>query len=154
MRDLRFRWQWRWRLPSSGGATPCRRTYIFERSRRPLKILDARRVTWREVHTEDPPILGATVQNLVSWVTRSPGLCTPGYKYTGVPDECHTAGNFPISNHATTASFHLISNSLSTYHPSTARVYTTPTDSIIKYRGVHKPGRQVPRAIRIFLGSA
>ena len=39
---------------------------IFPKFGRHLKIIDARRVTWSEFHTEYPQIVGATLQNLVS----------------------------------------------------------------------------------------
>jgi hypothetical protein len=49
----------------------------------PLKILGARRMTWTKFHTEDPQILGGSVQNLVAMATGRPRVCalvlaTPG----------------------------------------------------------------------------
>jgi hypothetical protein len=49
---------------------------IFQKSRSHLKILGARRVTWSKFRTEDPQILGATVQNLVARDFCTPGLCS------------------------------------------------------------------------------
>ena len=40
---------------------------IFQRCRHNLKILGTERVTRSKFHSEDPQILGATVQNLVAW---------------------------------------------------------------------------------------
>jgi hypothetical protein len=40
---------------------------IFQRSRHYLKILGTERVTRSKFHSEDPQILGATLQNLVTW---------------------------------------------------------------------------------------
>jgi len=38
----------------------------FQKSRMHLKkIVDARRMMWSKFHTEDPQILGTTVENLV-----------------------------------------------------------------------------------------
>jgi hypothetical protein len=48
----------------------------FSKFKKPLQILGARRVTWSKVHTEDPQILGATVQNLVITATGVRDLCT------------------------------------------------------------------------------
>jgi len=42
---------------------------FFQKSRSHLKILWARRVTGRKFYTKGPKILGATVQNLVTWLT-------------------------------------------------------------------------------------
>jgi hypothetical protein len=47
---------------------------IFQKSRCHLKILGARRAMRRKFHTENPQILGATVQNLVARATWPPGL--------------------------------------------------------------------------------
>jgi hypothetical protein len=50
---------------------------IFQISRSHLKILYARKVTCSNFHTEDPQMLGATVQHLVAL-----DLCTPDtYKH-------------------------------------------------------------------------
>jgi len=38
---------------------------IFQNRRDSIKILHARRETWLKFHTEDPQILGATIQNFV-----------------------------------------------------------------------------------------
>jgi hypothetical protein len=35
----------------------------------PSQILDARKEIQSKFRTEDPPILGATIQNLVTWAT-------------------------------------------------------------------------------------
>ena len=40
---------------------------IFQKSSSYLKILGTGRVTWSKFHSEDPQILGATLQNLFSW---------------------------------------------------------------------------------------
>jgi hypothetical protein len=40
---------------------------IFQRYRHYLKILGTERLTRSKFHSEDPQILGATVQNLVTW---------------------------------------------------------------------------------------
>jgi hypothetical protein len=45
---------------------------VFKKCRSHLKIVVTGRVTWSKFHTEDPPIVGAAVQNLV---TRAPGIC-------------------------------------------------------------------------------
>jgi hypothetical protein len=47
---------------------------IFQKSRSYLKILDARRVTWSTLHTEDPQVLGTTIRNLFAITTWRPGL--------------------------------------------------------------------------------
>lgn len=52
----------------------------FQKFRRHLKILDARRMTWRAFHTEYPQIVGATVHNLVSLPIWCPGLMHPWVK--------------------------------------------------------------------------
>lgn len=41
------------------------------------EILDARRVTCSKFHTKDLQILGTTIQNLVTTVTRHPGFVHP-----------------------------------------------------------------------------
>jgi hypothetical protein len=47
---------------------------ICQQSRSHCKILCTRGVAWSRFHTEDPQILGATVQNLVTQVTWCQGL--------------------------------------------------------------------------------
>jgi hypothetical protein len=42
-------------------------THIFQRSRNYLKILGCERVTRSKFHSEDPQLLGANVQILVTW---------------------------------------------------------------------------------------
>jgi hypothetical protein len=49
-------------------------TIFFQKSSSHLKILGARNVTWSKFHTDDPQILGATVQNLVVRATWRPGF--------------------------------------------------------------------------------
>jgi hypothetical protein len=51
-----------------------RGTLILEISRTHLKIPDTRRVTWSKFHNQEPKILAAHVQNLVSWVTWHTGF--------------------------------------------------------------------------------
>jgi hypothetical protein len=41
---------------------------IFQRSKHYLKILGTERMTRSKFHFEDPQILGAILQNLVTWV--------------------------------------------------------------------------------------
>jgi len=43
---------------------------IFQKLRSHLRILHVRRVTCSRFHTEDPQMLNATVQNLVTTATR------------------------------------------------------------------------------------
>jgi hypothetical protein len=47
---------------------------VFQESGTKLKILDARRATCSNFHTEGPQILGASVHNLVSKTTWHPGF--------------------------------------------------------------------------------
>jgi hypothetical protein len=49
----------------------------FQKFRRHLKILDARRMTWSEFHIEYPQAVGATVHNLVSLPIWYPGFVHP-----------------------------------------------------------------------------
>ena len=49
----------------------------FQKSRSHLKILDARRVTCSMYHTQNPKILGASVQNLVALATWRQGFVHP-----------------------------------------------------------------------------
>jgi hypothetical protein len=42
-----------------------------------LKILDSRRVIWKKLPAEDPPTLGATLQNLVATATWLPDFLHP-----------------------------------------------------------------------------
>ena len=43
-------------------------TQVYQKSRTQLKMLGARRVTWNKLYTQEPQVLGATLQNLVAWV--------------------------------------------------------------------------------------
>ena len=49
-------------IPSRGGQ-------VFQNSRSHLKIFGAKTETGKKLHTEDPQILGATVQNIILWAT-------------------------------------------------------------------------------------
>ena len=51
----------------------CRGPQIFQKSRRHFKIIDVRKVQENSICTEDPQILGAKVQNLVTWDIHNPG---------------------------------------------------------------------------------
>ena len=55
-----------------------------------LKILGARTVTWSKFHTEDPEILGTTVQSLVSWTIRRSEFVHPWFN----PNRCTAKRNF------------------------------------------------------------
>jgi len=44
------------------------------------KNLNARVMTWSKFHTENPKLLGATVQNLVTTETSRPKFVNPWYK--------------------------------------------------------------------------
>jgi len=57
-----------------------RSAHVFKKPRRHLKILDAIMKPSPNWHTADPPILVATVHNLVALVTWSCDLCTIGSK--------------------------------------------------------------------------
>jgi hypothetical protein len=50
---------------------------FYKKFRSHLKFLGARRVRYSAFHTEDPQILGATVQNLVDWVIWRPVFMHP-----------------------------------------------------------------------------
>jgi len=50
---------------------------IFRKSRSHIRITGVRRMTWSRFHTEDPNIIGVTVQNVVSRVTWRPGFVHP-----------------------------------------------------------------------------
>jgi hypothetical protein len=50
---------------------------IFQKSRSNLKILGSR----SKFHTEDPGILGATIQNSIATVTWRLNLCIPALRY-------------------------------------------------------------------------
>lgn len=54
----------------------------FQKSRRHLKILDARRVTWSRLHTEHTQIRGTTVENVVAR-----GLSIPNKVYRFLPEK-------------------------------------------------------------------
>ena len=56
---------------------PSRDAEVFQKSRSHFKILGARWVTQDTLHTEDPQISGATVQNLVARATRHLGFVHP-----------------------------------------------------------------------------
>ena len=63
-----------------GHATP---QGIHKSSKKPkghLKILCIRRVKWSKFHTEDPQIIGATIQNLVPTAT-----CSLGFVHSCIP---------------------------------------------------------------------
>ena len=47
---------------------------IFQKCRSYLTFAGARRMTGREIHTDDPHTLGATVNNLVPTEICSPGI--------------------------------------------------------------------------------
>jgi len=49
-------------------------TQILQKSRSHLRIIDTGKVTRSKLRTEEPQILGAAVQNLVTPVTRHPGF--------------------------------------------------------------------------------
>jgi hypothetical protein len=58
-------------------ASMLRYTYIaclVEKSRNDLKIIGSRGMTRMNLRTEEPQILGATIQNLVVWGTWCPGF--------------------------------------------------------------------------------
>jgi hypothetical protein len=107
-------------------------------------------VTWSKIHTEDPSIFGVTVQNLDSWVTRRPGLCTPWHNCSCVPDTRHTAGNHPISNHDTTAFFQVISNSLSTYILQLRHSTVRTTTVSLRIQGWRNPGARSAGRLTFF----
>ena len=85
-----------------------------KKSRRFLKILEAIRTTRRKSHTEDPQILGATVQNLVALATWHQEFVHPWTMlkellwvfsvYTGKT-------RYRNWKHTTTCSFHILFNS-------------------------------------------
>jgi hypothetical protein len=50
--------------------------------------LGAGRVLWSKFHTEDPQILGSTVQNLVARVTSAQDLCTPALSISSCVPLC------------------------------------------------------------------
>ena len=50
---------------------------VFQKCRSHPKIPGTRRTTWSKFHTEDPQILGTTVQNLVTTVSWYPGIVHP-----------------------------------------------------------------------------
>jgi hypothetical protein len=47
-----------------------------------LKILGSRRVTWSEFHSQDPQILGATLQNIVAMAVLGPAFVHTSYILT------------------------------------------------------------------------
>jgi hypothetical protein len=49
----------------------------FRKPRRHLRILGARKVIQRKFHREDPDILGATIQNLVTSGEMVSTICAP-----------------------------------------------------------------------------
>jgi hypothetical protein len=53
---------------------------MFQKFWQHLKFLGARTVIWSKFHTEDPLILGATVQNLDAMTTWNPGFVHPWHK--------------------------------------------------------------------------
>jgi hypothetical protein len=55
----------------------CKSAQIFRNSRSHLQVPGTRRVTWCKFRTEDPQILGATVQNVVATVSLRPGFVHP-----------------------------------------------------------------------------
>lgn len=50
--------------------------------------LGAGRVSWSKFYTEDPQILGSTVQNLVARVTSAQNLCTPALSISSCVPLC------------------------------------------------------------------
>jgi hypothetical protein len=52
-------------------------TKVFQKFWKPRQYSGALRVTRSKFHTEDPQILGATVQNLVALVTWRPAVMYP-----------------------------------------------------------------------------
>ena len=54
--------------------------HILQKSRSHLKILDARIVSWSKFCTEDPQILGTTIQSLVVMATWCPEFMHPCIK--------------------------------------------------------------------------
>jgi len=55
----------------------CRIAHISQICRSHLKILRARIVTWNKLHTKNPQMLGATIQNLVAMATWHSGYVHP-----------------------------------------------------------------------------
>jgi len=52
----------------------------FFQNHSPLKILGTRTVTWNKSHTEDPQILGTTIQNFVTMATSYLGFVHTWFK--------------------------------------------------------------------------
>jgi hypothetical protein len=50
---------------------------ISQNSRSYFKILSAKRVIWSQFHSEEPLILGPTVQNVIATTKGTPDLCNP-----------------------------------------------------------------------------
>ena len=73
-RGNRGEWPMYWVLKLQANFHHYRGAGISQNCRSLLKILGARRVTWCQFHTEDPPILGVTVQSLVATATWRPGF--------------------------------------------------------------------------------
>jgi hypothetical protein len=71
-----------YRLVNKMNIVQARSEQIFNKSRRHLKILEARIVTWSKFHNEEPQIglLGATVRNLVATATWHSIFVHPCYR--------------------------------------------------------------------------
>ena len=54
---------------------------ILQKSISHLKIVGTKTVTWRNFHTQDPQVLGTSVQNLVATENRCLVFDTPGLVY-------------------------------------------------------------------------
>ena len=50
------------------------RVQVVQKSMSHLNNVDMSRVTWNKFHTENPQVSGATIQNVVAWVTWHPEL--------------------------------------------------------------------------------
>lgn len=54
-----------------------RRVQIFQRPKSNLKILGTGRITWSKFLTEEPQILGATINNFTHHDDQTPRICAP-----------------------------------------------------------------------------